>query len=132
MGVADATDPPEPTPWRILSALPFVLEEATHSREESRPVTDRAFPKPLQEELQPAWGHYADYLAPHRPALHRYCVRLTGNLWDGEDLLQDTVVRRRRSTAGADGSRRGMSEPPARRPRASSSTASSPPSTPAT
>ena len=56
-------------------------------------MTDRAFPKPLQEELQPAWGHYADYVAPHRPALHRYCVRLAGNVWDGEDLLQDTVVR---------------------------------------
>jgi RNA polymerase sigma-70 factor (ECF subfamily) len=51
------------------------------------------FPKPLQAELQPAWNHYVDVLAPHRPALHRYCVRLTGNLWDGEDLVQDTVVR---------------------------------------
>jgi RNA polymerase sigma-70 factor (ECF subfamily) len=51
------------------------------------------FPKPLQAELQPAWNHYVDVLAPHRPALHRYCVRLAGNLWDGEDLVQDTVVR---------------------------------------
>ena len=28
--------------------------------------------------------------AGHRPALHAYCRRLTGNVWDGEDLLQDT------------------------------------------
>ncbi len=56
-------------------------------------MTESTFPKPLQEELQPAWNHYVDFLAPHRPALHRYCVRLAGNLWDGEDLVQDTVVR---------------------------------------
>jgi RNA polymerase sigma-70 factor (ECF subfamily) len=34
-----------------------------------------------------------DGLAPLRPDLHRYCCRLTGNLWDGEDLAQDTLVR---------------------------------------
>ena len=56
-------------------------------------MVESAFPKPLQEELQPAWNHYVDCLAPHRPTLHRYCVRLAGNLWDGEDLAQDTVVR---------------------------------------
>jgi len=56
-------------------------------------MSEHAFPKPLQEELQPAWNRYVDFLAPHRPALHRYCVRLTGSLWDGEDLVQDTVVR---------------------------------------
>jgi RNA polymerase sigma-70 factor (ECF subfamily) len=51
------------------------------------------FPKPLQAELNPAWNRYVDVLAPHRPALHRYCVQLAGNLWDGEDLVQDTLVR---------------------------------------
>jgi RNA polymerase sigma-70 factor (ECF subfamily) len=51
------------------------------------------FPRPLQAELQPAWNQYVDVLAPHRPALHRYCVRLAGNVWDGEDLVQDTLVR---------------------------------------
>lgn len=56
-------------------------------------MSQAEFPKPLQESLQPAWNEYVDVLAPHRPALHRYCVRLTGNLWDGEDLVQDTVVR---------------------------------------
>ena len=55
--------------------------------------TAATFPKPLQGELQPAWNRYVDFLAPYRPALHRYCVRLAGNVWDGEDLVQDTVVR---------------------------------------
>lgn len=30
---------------------------------------------------------------PIRPDLHRYCLRLTGNVWDAEDLLQETLTR---------------------------------------
>jgi RNA polymerase sigma-70 factor (ECF subfamily) len=56
-------------------------------------MTDSEFPRPLQDELQPAWNRYVDFLAPYRADLHRYCVRLAGSLWDGEDLVQDTVVR---------------------------------------
>jgi RNA polymerase sigma-70 factor (ECF subfamily) len=32
-------------------------------------------------------------VAPLREALHRYCRRLTGNVWDAEDLLQETLAR---------------------------------------
>jgi len=35
-----------------------------------------------------------------RPALHRYCARLTGSVFDGEDVVQDVVVR---ALAAADG-----------------------------
>ena len=28
-----------------------------------------------------------------RPELHRYCARLTGSVFDGEDVVQDTLVR---------------------------------------
>jgi RNA polymerase sigma-70 factor (ECF subfamily) len=56
-------------------------------------MTHGTFPKPLQDQLQPAWNQYVDFLAPERPTLHRYCVRLTGSVWDGEDLVQDTLVR---------------------------------------
>jgi RNA polymerase sigma-70 factor (ECF subfamily) len=28
-----------------------------------------------------------------RPQLHRYCARLTGSVFDGEDVVQDTMVR---------------------------------------
>jgi RNA polymerase sigma-70 factor (ECF subfamily) len=28
-----------------------------------------------------------------RPALHRYCRRLTGNVWDAEDLVQEALLR---------------------------------------
>jgi len=34
-----------------------------------------------------------DLLVPFRPDLHRYCRALTGDLWDAEDLVQETVLR---------------------------------------
>src|SRR5262245_29162820 len=39
------------------------------------------------------WRRYLDRLEPHRPALHAYCRRLTGNVWDGDDLVQDTLLK---------------------------------------
>ncbi len=50
-------------------------------------------PDVLRDELRTAWHRYVDMLAPLRPALHGYCRRLTGNLWDAEDLVQDTLLR---------------------------------------
>jgi RNA polymerase sigma-70 factor (ECF subfamily) len=50
-------------------------------------------PFAVQPQVRTPWRRYLDDLAPLRPALHRYCCRLTGNLWDGEDLVQDTLVR---------------------------------------
>jgi RNA polymerase sigma-70 factor (ECF subfamily) len=47
----------------------------------------------LRIETREAWQRYVDLLAPFRPELHRYCRRLTGNVWDAEDLLQDTLLR---------------------------------------
>jgi RNA polymerase sigma-70 factor, ECF subfamily len=41
-------------------------------------------------------------LAGMRPTLHRYCARMTGSVIDGEDVLQDALVKalRARATAG--------------------------------
>lgn len=47
----------------------------------------------VQGDVRRPWRAYLDALGPLRPSLHRYCVRLTGNVWDGEDLVQDTLVR---------------------------------------
>jgi RNA polymerase sigma-70 factor, ECF subfamily len=47
----------------------------------------------LRDDLRAAWHRYVDLIAPLRPALHGYCRRLTGNLWDAEDLVQDTLLR---------------------------------------
>jgi RNA polymerase sigma-70 factor (ECF subfamily) len=50
-------------------------------------------PDALNGELRTAWHHFVDALVPWRPALHGYCRRLTGSLWDAEDLVQDTLLR---------------------------------------
>ena len=56
-------------------------------------MADAELPDALRDELRTAWHRYVDLLAPLRPALHGYCRRLTGNLWDAEDLAQDTLLR---------------------------------------
>jgi len=56
-------------------------------------MADPELPDALRDELRAAWHRYVDLLAPLRPALHRYCRRLTGNLWDAEDLAQETLLR---------------------------------------
>src|SRR5262247_767736 len=53
--------------------------------------TDSAFD--VQADVRKPWRRYLDELAPLRPAIHRYCVKLTGNVWDGEDLVQETLLR---------------------------------------
>lgn len=47
----------------------------------------------VQADVRGPWRRYLDALAPLRPTLHRYCCRLTGNVWDGEDLMQDALLR---------------------------------------
>ena len=36
---------------------------------------------------------FEDRLTALRPRLHRYCARMTGSTFDGEDVLQDTLVK---------------------------------------
>ena len=40
-----------------------------------------------------AWHQYLSDLSPLRPALSRYCRGLTGNPWDADDLVQETLMR---------------------------------------
>jgi RNA polymerase sigma-70 factor (ECF subfamily) len=56
-------------------------------------MADSELPDALRDELRGAWHRYLDLVAPLRPALHGYCRRLAGNLWDAEDLVQDTLLR---------------------------------------
>ena len=47
----------------------------------------------LRGDLCTAWHRFVDMLVPLRPALHGYCRRLTGNVWDADDLVQETLLR---------------------------------------
>ena len=44
----------------------------------------------------------ATELARLRPALHRYCARMVGSVLDGEDIVQDTMLRALESARTAD------------------------------
>lgn len=53
-------------------------------------------------EMRAHWFNYLDVIEPERTALHAYCKRLTRNLWDAEDLLQDTLLKGFAMTARGD------------------------------
>jgi len=52
------------------------------------PITDE-----ITRQMRLAWFRFLDTIEPLRPDLHRYCLRLSGNLWSAEDLVQDTLLR---------------------------------------
>src|SRR5450755_312172 len=56
-----------------------------------------------------AAGGFDGLLARMRPRLHRYCARMVGSVIDGEDVLQDTLIKAVEShaTAGAIGNPEG-------------------------
>lgn len=56
-------------------------------------MADLELPDALRDDLRAAWQRYLDHVQPLRPTLHAYCRRLTGNLWDAEDLVQDALLR---------------------------------------
>src|SRR5215467_16247740 len=47
----------------------------------------------VQKAVRGPWRRFIDELAEQRAGLHAYCRQLTGNVWDGEDLVQDTLLR---------------------------------------
>ncbi|HEY3889413.1 MAG TPA: RNA polymerase sigma factor [Caulobacteraceae bacterium] len=51
------------------------------------------FSAEMQSGTRAAWSRFVDLVEPFRPDLARYCRRLTGHIWDAEDLAQDTLLR---------------------------------------
>ncbi|HUO89907.1 MAG TPA: sigma-70 family RNA polymerase sigma factor [Rhizomicrobium sp.] len=53
--------------------------------------------EPLDDEaaraLRGLWFRYLDTIAAIRPRLYRCCLKLTGSIFDAEDLLQDTLLK---------------------------------------
>jgi RNA polymerase sigma factor (sigma-70 family) len=54
-------------------------------------------------------ARFMELVAEVRPELHRYCARMTGNVFDGEDIVQDTLAKAYFALGEMDG-------PPALRP----------------
>src|SRR5260370_32918559 len=44
-------------------------------------------------KLREAWFRYLETIVPIRPSLYRYCRRITRDIWDAEDLLQETLLK---------------------------------------
>jgi len=53
-----------------------------------QPISDE-----MARQMRAAWFRYLDIIEPFRASLYRYCRRMTRDLWDAEDLLQDTLLR---------------------------------------
>jgi RNA polymerase sigma factor (sigma-70 family) len=49
--------------------------------------------KQMGKPMRELHDHFANITEPVRPALWRYCLRLTGNAWDAEDLVQETLIK---------------------------------------
>ncbi len=47
----------------------------------------------LLGNMAEARQRFMDFVAEVRPELHRYCARMTGSVFDGEDVVQDTLAK---------------------------------------
>jgi RNA polymerase sigma-70 factor (ECF subfamily) len=56
-------------------------------------MADTELTAELVADARAAWHRYLDLVTPFRPQLHRYCRRLTGEIWDAEDLVQETLLK---------------------------------------
>jgi RNA polymerase sigma-70 factor (ECF subfamily) len=50
-------------------------------------------PDEMRDVLRASWHRYLDQVQPLRPQLHAYCRRLTRNLWDADDLVQESLLK---------------------------------------
>lgn len=63
----------------------------------------------LLSAMAAAREQFMELVADVRPELHRYCSRMTGSVFDGEDVVQETLAKAHFALAE-------LSEPPALRP----------------
>ncbi len=45
------------------------------------------------DDMAQARQHFLELVAEVRPELHRYCTRMTGSVFDGEDVVQETLAK---------------------------------------
>src|SRR5260370_7576450 len=56
-------------------------------------MSDRDLTRDLLPAMAEARARFMELVAEVRPELHRYCARMTGNVFDGEDIVQDTLAK---------------------------------------
>jgi RNA polymerase sigma-70 factor (ECF subfamily) len=56
-------------------------------------ASETKFDDEMARTMRRAWFWFLDEAEPVRPDLHRYCLRLTGQVWSAEDLCQETLLR---------------------------------------
>jgi len=57
------------------------------------PVTERDDPREFLPAMTETRARFLELVGEVRPELHRYCARMTGNVFDGEDIVQDTLAK---------------------------------------
>jgi RNA polymerase sigma-70 factor (ECF subfamily) len=65
-------------------------------------MTDDALTDAGAQIMRRYWFTYLDTIEPVQGVLHAFCLKLTSNLWDAEDLVQDTLLRGFAMTARGD------------------------------
>ena len=56
-------------------------------------MTDTGISSALRDDARAAWHRFLDLVVAFRPQLFRYCRKLTGDVWDAEDLVQETLLK---------------------------------------
>src|SRR5258707_2088006 len=56
-------------------------------------MTDVDRTRDLLPAMAAARARFMELVAEVRPELHRYCARMAGNVFDGEDIVQDTLAK---------------------------------------
>ena len=54
----------------------------------TKPITDES-----ARALRALWFDFMDEIEPIRPKLHACCLRLSGSVWEAEDLAQESMLR---------------------------------------
>jgi RNA polymerase sigma-70 factor (ECF subfamily) len=54
----------------------------------TNPITDGS-----ARTLRAFWFDFMDEIEPLRPKLHAYCRKLSGSVWEAEDLVQESLLR---------------------------------------
>lgn len=73
-----------PHPLASSSLNPFRMNDL---------MTDSSDLNDLSGPIRDARDRFIETTEPHRPALWRYCLHLTGSPWDAEDLVQETMLK---------------------------------------